>query len=125
NIRAEIQLARQQHVSARMPRQEGNLAAFERAENVGVGRVAKRRLQPPFVHLTEPGHVVQTTAADNSNLCLLQLRSDRLENDCGTGDYTRSEVLGQKSEVRSEDQRRRSMTLRARSVAKVSMQSDL
>ncbi len=75
NIGAEIQFAGQQFVPASMAGQKGDLTPFERAQNVCVGGIAKRCLLAQFVRVAESGHVIQTTAPDNANLCLLQLRS--------------------------------------------------
>ena len=48
NVRAEIQFAGQKSVPAPMARQKGDFASFERAQNIGVGRIAKRSLLPQF-----------------------------------------------------------------------------
>ena len=75
NIGAEIQFAGQKFVAARMAREKRHFAACESAENVGIGGIAKWRLQLRLRARPETRHVVQTAAADNSNFCLLQLRS--------------------------------------------------
>ncbi len=55
NVGAKIQLARQNAVSAAVPRQKRHLATLERAANVGVGRRAKRRFHTHFFHPLSPG----------------------------------------------------------------------
>ncbi len=62
NVGAKIQLARQEFVAARVARQESNFAPFERAQNVCVRRIAKRRLLAHFVY-------VAVTRACDTNHC--------------------------------------------------------
>jgi hypothetical protein len=44
-------------------------------QNVRIGGISKGSLLLDLVRVLETRHVVQTAAADNANLCLLQLRS--------------------------------------------------
>ena len=53
-----------------MTRQKGDLTAAERTKHVRVGRLAEGSLERNFVHIGQARHGVQTTPADNSNLCL-------------------------------------------------------
>jgi hypothetical protein len=62
-------------VTTSVARQECYPAAIEGAQNVSIRGISKRSLQLHLVRVVETRHVVQTTAADNANLCLLQVRS--------------------------------------------------
>src|ERR1700687_5185569 len=75
NVGAEIQFARQKFVPARMPRKKCHFAAVEGAQNVRIRRISKWSLLLDLVRVAETRHVVQTAAADNANLCVVQLRS--------------------------------------------------
>jgi hypothetical protein len=75
NVGPEIQFARQKFVAAGMAREKCHLASFERSQNVSIRRISKGSLLPDLVRVAETRHVVQTAAADNANLCLLQMRS--------------------------------------------------
>ena len=48
NIGAEIQFAGKNAVPASVTRQERHFAALQRAQDIGVGRLAERRLQAHF-----------------------------------------------------------------------------
>jgi hypothetical protein len=79
-----------------MAREKRHFAPLKRSQNVRIRRISKRSLLHDLVGVAEARHVVQTAAADNANLCLLQMRSWlRLEmnDDCGTRDYTRRELM--------------------------------
>src|ERR1019366_8517126 len=75
NVGPEIQFARQKSVPASMAREKCHLATLKSPQNVSIRRISKRRLLLHLVRVAETRHVVQTTAADNANLCLLQMRS--------------------------------------------------
>ena len=53
-----------------MPRKKRHLAPFERAQNVGIRRIAKRRLLPDFLDIAESRHVVKPTTADDADFRL-------------------------------------------------------
>ncbi len=75
NVGPEIQFARQKFVPAGMAREKRHLATLKSPQNVSVRRISKWRLLLHLVRVAETRHVVQTAAADNANLCLLQVRS--------------------------------------------------
>ena len=75
NIRAKIQFAGQNSVSAAVARQECDLAPFQLPQYVGVGRIAERRLLLDFAHLRESRHRIQPTASNDSDLRLRQASS--------------------------------------------------
>ena len=75
NVGPEIQLARQEFVAAGMAREKCHLAASQRPQNVRIRRISKWSLLLDLVRASESRHLVQTAAADNANLCLLQMRS--------------------------------------------------
>ncbi len=56
DVGAEVQFRRKNAMPAAVARQESNLAAFEFAENEGVGRVAERSFNSFFVDVGETGH---------------------------------------------------------------------
>ena len=58
-----------------MPREKCHLAAFERAEDVSIRRLAEGRILFHFLHISEPGHGIKPAAADDSNLRLRQTTS--------------------------------------------------
>src|SRR6266571_2226323 len=73
NVRAEVQLAGQNAVSAPVPGQKGDFLSFERAENVSVRRRAERSLLLHFVYVGQAGHGIQPAAADDSNFSFRQM----------------------------------------------------
>ena len=78
NVGAEIEFAGQEAVAASVARQKSDLAAFERAADVGVGRRAERRLHPHFLDLGQAGHGIEPAAADDSDFRLWQSPSRTL-----------------------------------------------
>jgi hypothetical protein len=56
-----------------MPREEGNFAPLELAENERIGGFAEGCLHALFVHIRKSGHRIQPAAPDNANLCLRHL----------------------------------------------------
>src|SRR5262249_54807044 len=85
NVGAKVKLAGKNAVSAAVPGKERDFAAFQRAQYESVRGFAKRRLQCNFANLAQPGHRVQTAAADDANLCLLQKKISLGK--CQTCDY--------------------------------------
>jgi len=71
DIGAEVEFGGQEAVARAVTREEGDLAAFELTEYVGIGGIAERSLLADFVDVGEPGHVVKATAADDSDFCAL------------------------------------------------------
>ena len=71
-VRAKIQLRGQDVMPSPMPRQEGDLAAFKRAKDVGVRRLTEGCLQADFPDLAEPGHGVKPAAANDADFRLRQ-----------------------------------------------------
>src|SRR5262249_39454437 len=57
-------------MAAPVPRQEGDARAFERPENEVVRRFAERSLDADLTHVGQTVHLIQTTAANDSNLRL-------------------------------------------------------
>ena len=72
NVGAEIQFGRQNAMPASVPSQECDLAAFERTENIGIGRISEWSLLFYLAHLGKAGHGIEPAAADNANFCLRQ-----------------------------------------------------
>ena len=70
DVGAEVQLRGQDAMAAAVAREKGDLAAFEFAENEGVGWLAEGRFDALFVHVGESGHGVEPAAADDADLCL-------------------------------------------------------
>ena len=68
DVRAEIQLGRQQPVARAVPREKRDALAAQRAQQVRARRIAERRLQRPLLAVGQLGHVVQAAAADDANL---------------------------------------------------------
>lgn len=58
-----------------MAGEEGDLAAFESAANVGLRRSSERSLQPNFFDFGEAGHGIEPTASDDSDFHLWQTPS--------------------------------------------------
>ena len=67
------QESRQQSMAAPMPRQKSHTAPIERAQHQLVRRLAERRLDRYFLCIRKARHGVEPTAADNPDLCLLQI----------------------------------------------------
>src|SRR5258708_4327546 len=72
DVGAEIQLAGQNAMAAPVTRKKGHLAAFQRPQDIGLGRIAKGSLQRNLTDIRKAGHGVQATAADNADFRLLQ-----------------------------------------------------
>ena len=66
NVAPEVDLGRQKPVSAAVPRQEGDVPAFDRSQDVRVAGIAERRADTFLTPVLEAGHLVQATAADDS-----------------------------------------------------------
>ena len=77
NIGAEIQFRGEDAMSASVARQKSDLAAFERAQDIGVGRVAEWSLLLEFPHVGEAGHGIKPAAADDANFCVRQRSPER------------------------------------------------
>ncbi len=71
NVRAKVQLARQNPVPTPMPRQKRHPPPIELTHHVRVRRRPKRRLDHLLLQPRQPGHRVQPAAANNPNLNLL------------------------------------------------------
>ncbi len=67
NVRAKIDLAGQNTMSAPVPRQKRHALSFQRAHYNRVGRLSKRRLHPNLSHVVQPCHGVQPAASDDSD----------------------------------------------------------
>ncbi len=57
-------------MAATVPRQKRNFPAFKRAQNVHIGRIAKRSLLTELAYSSQPGHCVESAAADDPNFRL-------------------------------------------------------
>ncbi len=71
NVGTKVEFAGQQLVAASVAGEKSDFASLEGAYDIGVGRVSEGRLQVDFVRVFKTGHVVQATAADDADLCLL------------------------------------------------------
>src|SRR5581483_6038058 len=72
NVRSEIELAWHKAMSAAMTSKEGDLLPFEHTEHVCVGWRAEWSVLRDFMNVSEAGHVVEPTAANNTDFCLRQ-----------------------------------------------------
>src|SRR5437868_11012135 len=72
NVGAEVQLRRQQAMTAPMPGQGRDFPAFEIPRHICIRRIAGRSLLAEFVHIREAGHVVQPAAANDADFRLRQ-----------------------------------------------------
>src|SRR5215469_8424351 len=90
DIGAEVEFGWKNSVAASVACEEGDLAAFEHAANVGVGRSAERSFHLYFLDFRQARHRVEAAAADNSDFRLCQSTS-RNTSECvsQTRDYTR------------------------------------
>ena len=77
DIGAEVQFRGQNAMSATVAGEERDLASFQFAEHERVGGLAKGRFNAFFVHVGKSGHGVKPAAANDSDLCLRQCRSDQ------------------------------------------------
>ncbi len=57
-------------MAAAVAREKGDLAAFEFAENEGVGGRAEGRFHALLVNVGESGHGIEPAAADDADFCL-------------------------------------------------------
>src|SRR6185312_8757872 len=73
DVGAEVQLRGEDAVAARVTSEEGDLAAFEFAENEGVAGFAEGGFDPLLVDGGKSGHGVEAAASDDSYFCLLQI----------------------------------------------------
>jgi len=67
DIRAEIQLRWQKAMADAVAREERHPPAAQRPDHVGTGRIAERRRDLPLLTVGQLRHVVEPTAADDSN----------------------------------------------------------
>src|ERR1700723_3180818 len=72
DIGAEVDLGWEQAVSAAVTGEEGDLTAFECAEDEGVAGIAPGGGDVFFVNAGETGHGIQPAAADDADFRLLQ-----------------------------------------------------
>ena len=80
DVRAEIELGREQPVPGAVTREEGDPLAAQRADDVRRGRSAERCLDAALFAIGELRHVVQAAAADDANRDRhVQLSLERLE----------------------------------------------
>ena len=70
NIRAEVQFRGQNAMAAAMPREKGDFAAFQFAQDEGIRWIAERRLHAHFVLIGKSGHGIEPAAADDANFRL-------------------------------------------------------
>src|SRR5262245_6657683 len=70
DVGAKRQFGRHEAMAAPVSRQEGDARAFERPENEVVRRFAERSLDADLTHVGQTVHLIQTTAANDSNLSL-------------------------------------------------------
>ena len=68
DVRAEVQLRRQQPVPGAVPREKRHALSAQRPDDVGRRRLAERRLHPPLLAVGELRHVVQSAAADDADV---------------------------------------------------------
>ena len=73
-------------MTASMAGEEGDLAAFEIAEDEGFAGIAEGRCDALLMNVGEAGHGIQPAAADDSDFCLLQY--DSLQGALGLGEAT-------------------------------------
>ena len=74
DVGAKVQLAGKNAMSPAMPRQKCYFASFQGAQNIGIRRAAKRSLEVEFVNIRKSGHGIQSTAPDNADFRLLQVK---------------------------------------------------
>src|SRR5262245_15039949 len=70
DVGAKRQLGRHEPMAAPVPRQEGDASALERTQNEVVRGFAERGLDADLPHVGQAVHLIQTTAANDSNLRL-------------------------------------------------------
>src|SRR5687768_1394995 len=68
DVRAKVELRRQQAMARPVSREKCDALAAERADQIRSRRVAERRLQRFLFSVGQLGHVVQATAADDTYL---------------------------------------------------------
>src|SRR5882724_11955718 len=71
-VGAKIKFGGKDAVPTAVSRQKRDFAPFQRAQNKDVRSFAERRLYRDLMNVGKTRHGVQTTAANNANLCLLQ-----------------------------------------------------
>ena len=69
NVGPEIQFTGEKAVASAMASEKGDLAAFQRATDVGIGGCAERSSEADLFDFRQAGHGVEPTAADDSDLC--------------------------------------------------------
>ena len=67
DVRAKVQLARQQPVPGAVAREKRDAPAAQRRQNQGRRRLAERGVDDPFLAIGQLGHVVQAAAANDAN----------------------------------------------------------
>ena len=72
NIGAEVEFRGKNAMAAAVAREEGDFAAFQFAENEGIGWVAEGRLDALFVLIGKAGHGIEPAAADDADFRLSQ-----------------------------------------------------
>ncbi len=72
DVGAEVEFRGQNAMAAAVAREEGDFAAFQFAENEGVGWIAERRFHAHFVLIGEAGHGIEPAAADDADFRLSQ-----------------------------------------------------
>src|SRR3954452_19368649 len=68
-IRAVIQFAGREAVAASVTGEKSHADAVDFTDDVRVGWIAERRLDPPFVDDGQPFHLIQAGAADDADAC--------------------------------------------------------
>src|SRR5581483_8313058 len=70
DIRAKIELRRQQAMPTPVTRQERHLPTREFAYYIGIGRISEGRGEFNFPNFCNSGHGIEPASADNSKFCL-------------------------------------------------------
>src|SRR5437016_4488976 len=67
NVRAIVELTGQLSVTAAVPREKGDPNPVDLADDIGIGRLAERRVELMLIKELQPFHVVEPGAPDDSN----------------------------------------------------------
>src|ERR1700733_1449282 len=81
-------------MSASVACQKCDFAALQRAQDIGIGRIAEGSFLRKFPHIGQAGHVIKAAATNDANFCLRQMSPTRLERRYQTLDYTRAKHEG-------------------------------
>src|ERR1022692_4280542 len=73
NVGAEIQFRGKNAVPARMPSKKRDFAAFERAQDISIGRISEWSLLLHFPHVGQAGHGIKPAASDDADFRLRQM----------------------------------------------------